>query len=103
MTSRALRLRRDDPCLFQTGAYLPLLAQGPQCDCVCAYARCLDQRFVIVVVPRLILRLAADETSGPLDAQAWGETCIPAPTFCKGVDLVDVFAGVRHRCCRFRL
>ena len=96
LTSRALRLRRDDPCLFQTGAYLPLLAQGPQSDCVCAYARCLDQRIVIVVVPRLILRLAADETSGPLDASAWGETCIPMPTFCKGLDLVDVFTGVRH-------
>ncbi len=96
LTWRALRLRRDDPCLFRFGAYLPLPARGAQAECVCAYARCIEERGVVVVAPRLVNRLVSGAASGPLDASAWGETGLPLPAFCRGRELVDAFTGARH-------
>ncbi|MBS3803207.1 MAG: malto-oligosyltrehalose synthase [Oleiphilaceae bacterium] len=58
LTWLCLSLRRQDPALFQSGAYIPLQVTGPHSDNVCAFARKQGDRVAIVVVPRLLGRFA---------------------------------------------
>ena len=48
--ARALRLRQDDPELFQAGGYEPLEVMGERRPHVLAFARHLGDRAVIVAV-----------------------------------------------------
>jgi (1->4)-alpha-D-glucan 1-alpha-D-glucosylmutase len=52
---RALAARRQDPDLFLQGRYLPLTAEGPQSEQVCAFAREHQGRWLVAVAPRLSL------------------------------------------------
>ncbi|HEX8509231.1 MAG TPA: malto-oligosyltrehalose synthase, partial [Propionibacteriaceae bacterium] len=63
VTTRTLRLRRDNPDAF--AEYAPLAAQGPAADHLLAY----DRGGVIAVATRLPVGLAA--------AGGWGETVLP--------------------------
>lgn len=50
---RALEFRRSHPNLMVHGNYLPLVAEGPGSDHVCAFARERDGQWAVIVVPRL--------------------------------------------------
>jgi (1->4)-alpha-D-glucan 1-alpha-D-glucosylmutase len=80
---QALRFRRAHEELFAHGAYLPLEATGARRDHVCAFARVAGDTtaVAIVVVPRLVARLAGWTERPPLGAEVWGQTrlLLPAP------------------------
>lgn len=83
VTSRLLRLRRDEAELFAQGEYIPLEALGAAQQHLCAFAWKLEtsqgRRGVIVAAPRLIASLltGSADNAAPrllLDASVWGDT-----------------------------
>jgi (1->4)-alpha-D-glucan 1-alpha-D-glucosylmutase len=52
VTYRALQFRKSHPALFAHGDYVPLTARGVHAERVCAFARCCDNRWLVVVAPR---------------------------------------------------
>jgi (1->4)-alpha-D-glucan 1-alpha-D-glucosylmutase len=74
VTQRALQFRGERPDLFRTGEYLPLHAKGTLADCVIAFARKLDGQSVIVIVPRLSVRVGF-----PPIGDRWKDTTIELP------------------------
>ncbi|HEY6988230.1 MAG TPA: hypothetical protein VH369_07600, partial [Bryobacteraceae bacterium] len=62
-----LRVRREHPqCFDQTGRYTPLLVKGSRSEHAIAYLR---GKNVLVLVPRLVWKLAGD----------WGDTALEIP------------------------
>src|SRR5687767_7085600 len=68
VTSRLLRLRRDNPGLFSAGEYLPLRAEGQRAAHVFAFARRHEGKTAVVVVPRLMASV-----------DHWGDTRVTLP------------------------
>jgi (1->4)-alpha-D-glucan 1-alpha-D-glucosylmutase len=79
LTYQALNFRRDHSALFARGDYLVLDAAGARRDHVCAFARCLGDEVVLVVVPRLVVRLTGGQERPPLGAETWGQTRLLLP------------------------
>jgi (1->4)-alpha-D-glucan 1-alpha-D-glucosylmutase len=71
---KALQFRREHAGLFAAGDYIPLPAEGPAKNHLCAYARLLKNEAVVVVVPRFAAKLGAP--SALADATIWEETQI---------------------------
>ena len=59
VTYKALNFRRVQRNLFTQGIYVPLTASGAREDHVVAFARRLDNQWVLVVVPRLGMKLSS--------------------------------------------
>ncbi|PIE83049.1 MAG: 4-alpha-glucanotransferase [Candidatus Contendobacter odensis] len=77
LTWRTLNLRRQHSALFQHGAYIPLTVKGDKADHACAFARRWKNREVIVIAPRLFLRLLEGHTDQqPLGEAVWGDTTL---------------------------
>ncbi|HEX2913563.1 MAG TPA: malto-oligosyltrehalose synthase [Chloroflexia bacterium] len=68
---QALQYRTANPGLFEKGLYLPLGSQGPLAENICAFARSLESKTVITVVPRLLARLRGGRLVDPLGAEIW--------------------------------
>ena len=78
-TIRALlHLRRKEPELFDKGTYLPLPVQGVNRDHLVALARRHGRRFVIALVPRLVLAIAGPRRFA-IGAGTWGDTAVMLP------------------------
>jgi len=78
LTDRALGFRRERPSLFLDGGYLPVEAVGDKADSVCAFARCLEGKWSLTVVPRWTTRLVQGRR-GSLSSLAWGDTTLSLP------------------------
>lgn len=76
---RTLDLRRRHPQIFAEGAYRPLNVRGPRSDHVVAYARSHGDALVVVVVPRLTLRLWPDNLATPPLGAQWRGCHVEAP------------------------
>ncbi len=76
ITSACLRLRRERPGLFRSGAYLPLEVHGDRQDNVIAYARYDENDWAIVVASRLTLGL---DHPGLWPTDGWHGTEIALP------------------------
>lgn len=74
LTYLALNLRRAHHEVFANGAYLPLEAVGEKREHVCAFARVLEDKAVVVVVPRLVARLTGGVERPPLGKETWQDT-----------------------------
>ncbi|MDP9185766.1 MAG: malto-oligosyltrehalose synthase [Verrucomicrobiota bacterium] len=74
LTQRALRFRNEHVELFRSGNYLPLRATGSFADCCLCFARQLDQRSIIVIVPRLSSRIGF-----PPIGERWRDTVVELP------------------------
>jgi (1->4)-alpha-D-glucan 1-alpha-D-glucosylmutase len=74
VTSKLLHLRRAEPELFARGAYQPLQVEGARKDHVFAFARTLENRSCIVVVPRWSAKLMNAAPQFPLGLDVWGDT-----------------------------
>jgi (1->4)-alpha-D-glucan 1-alpha-D-glucosylmutase len=74
LTQNALRCRNEHVDLFQRGNYLPLRASGEFADCCIAFARQLDRRAIVVIVPRLSSRIGF-----PPIGDRWKDTAIELP------------------------
>lgn len=77
LTWRSLALRREHPELFRDGDYLPLAVSGTHADHLCAFARRYGEQLAVIVVPRLVNRLAAG--TDPVGEEVWAETWIQMP------------------------
>ncbi len=85
LIQRLLGLRGRQPELFEKGDYQPLTATGRLANHVCAFARKLDGRRLVVVVPRLLAGLGSDSPE-------WGETALPLTLALEG-PYTDLFSG----------
>ncbi len=74
LTSQVLRCRREHTGLFTTGDYLPADAEGAMRDHVFGFARRYGGEVAVIVVPRLMTRLAAGPEGLPLGAAVWQDT-----------------------------
>jgi (1->4)-alpha-D-glucan 1-alpha-D-glucosylmutase len=90
---QALSFRRAQKTLFGRGDYLALEAAGPHRDHVCAFARCTDHDVVLVVVPRLVVRLTGGVERPPLGLDVWGKTALLLPPHLAGRTYHNVFTG----------
>src|SRR5690606_4870277 len=93
-----LQYRKDQADLFTNGAYQPLQLTGPGERHVIAYARQLQDRCVLVIVPRLYGGLpdasGSESLATPLmPAADWGNTAIVLPDALAGKALHSVFDG----------
>ncbi len=88
VTWQTLSLRGEHQQLFAEGDYLPLEAQGPKREHLCAFARRLDAAEIITIVPRLIVGLTGGIERLPLGAEVWDDTWL---------DLPDAQPGQRYR------
>jgi len=75
LTTKLLQLRRRDPDLFAAGNYVPLSVDGRYKDHVFAFARSLDHRVALLVIPRWTATVMG-QPSLPLGETAWGDTSI---------------------------
>ena len=75
MVQRLLNIRRSDAALFTGGRYTPLEVRGAHSDHIVAFARSTGTAHAIVVAPRMVQRLLADEGHIP----SWGDTEIVLP------------------------
>ncbi|HEY2081985.1 MAG TPA: malto-oligosyltrehalose synthase [Verrucomicrobiae bacterium] len=76
---RALNFRRTQRELFDSGDYLPLTASGGQQEHLCAFARALPGKKIIVVVPRLVFGLASGTEVPPTGDRIWKDTFLTLP------------------------
>jgi maltooligosyltrehalose synthase len=60
---------------------------------VCAFARCAGDDVVLVVVPRLVVRLTGGVERPPLGRDVWGKTVLLLPPHLAGRDYQNVFTG----------
>ncbi len=93
LTYQALNFRRAHEGLFVGGDYLPVEATGPRRDHVCAFARSAGDDAMLVVVPRLVVRLADGAERPPLGPEVWGKTGLLLPPHLAGRSYRNVFTG----------
>jgi (1->4)-alpha-D-glucan 1-alpha-D-glucosylmutase len=79
VTGAALRARRADADLYLRGDYIPLTVSGTRSAHVFAFARMLDGRAVVVIVPRLTATLLPDAATPPLGRRVWADTRVMLP------------------------
>jgi (1->4)-alpha-D-glucan 1-alpha-D-glucosylmutase len=78
MTTSLLQLRADHGRLLREGSYRPLRVRGIRAASVVAFERRGPDSRIVVVVPRLTDRSAANASS--LDGTFWGDTAIRLPS-----------------------
>ncbi|MBM4068288.1 MAG: malto-oligosyltrehalose synthase [Planctomycetes bacterium] len=89
---RVLGFRAAVPELFRAGSYEPLEARGEKAEHVCAFSRSDVDQAALIVVPRLLVRLAGAAETAPLGPGVWGQTLLTLPEG-SGGDFVNLFTG----------
>ncbi len=74
LIQRTLQFRRENVDLFQRGEYLPLRASGTFADCCVSFARKLNDRWIVIIAPRLSSRIGFPPTG-----EKWKDTAIELP------------------------
>ncbi len=87
-TQRLLQLRRRHSELFRQGDYVPLQVTGTFADCVVAFTREHDGKFLLVMVTRLSSRLGF-----PATGERWTDTAIKLPESLLLATANDIFTG----------
>lgn len=75
VTARVLKLRRELPGLFTTGAYTPVEASGALAANIFAFERRMSGRRALVAIPRLVSHLVAREGDLPI-GERWANTTL---------------------------
>jgi (1->4)-alpha-D-glucan 1-alpha-D-glucosylmutase len=86
LTQRLLTFRRENRELFQRGSYQPLNVTGEFADCCIAFAREWNARSVIVLAPRLTMRIGFPPLS-----DLWRDTTVHLPA--EPQHLTDLMTG----------
>jgi (1->4)-alpha-D-glucan 1-alpha-D-glucosylmutase len=94
MLAVGLALRRDRIDLFAKGEYLPLETAGERANHLVAFARRLDNEWLILVATRLPLALLQGTEQPLVPPERWGDTRILLPADVQG-ELRDVATGAR--------
>ena len=74
LTQRLLRFRREHPDLFERGEYLPSQASGTFAECCVSFARRFENKWIVVIAPRLSSRIGF-----PPIGELWKDTAIELP------------------------
>jgi (1->4)-alpha-D-glucan 1-alpha-D-glucosylmutase len=93
VTHRVLSYRRDHPALFDAGGYRSLRAIGRRRRHVCAFVRHREDESLIVVAPRLAVRLTGGSEIWPVGRAAWRDTWLVLPREPVGRRFRNVFTG----------
>jgi (1->4)-alpha-D-glucan 1-alpha-D-glucosylmutase len=89
LTQRLLRFRRDNPQLFLQGSYVPLRTIGAHAESCVAFARERENRWIVVLAPRLTARVGF-----PPIGEAWQDTAVELPqNATSGAGARDLFTG----------
>jgi (1->4)-alpha-D-glucan 1-alpha-D-glucosylmutase len=80
VSQQLLKLRANLPDLFTRGDYTALSAEGPAASHVVAFLRRTEDAAVLVVVPRLVLKLERERKDEPL----WDGTQVSLPVTMQG-------------------
>jgi (1->4)-alpha-D-glucan 1-alpha-D-glucosylmutase len=88
LTQRLLRFRRENPLLFERGSYLPLTVTGEFADCCVAFARELEGKWIVVLVPRLSSRVGF-----PPIGEKWQDTAVELPISFPQGGVTELFTG----------
>jgi (1->4)-alpha-D-glucan 1-alpha-D-glucosylmutase len=96
LTAAGVRLRRDEPELFFSGAYVPLDIETSVAGSLVAFARTLDGRAALFVAPRLIARLMAS-TGLPTGGAAWKTSRVLLPSDLAGRTFRHIVTGAELR------
>jgi (1->4)-alpha-D-glucan 1-alpha-D-glucosylmutase len=91
VTYQMLNFRCAHAAVFMHGDYLPLEAAGPRRDHVCAFARSAGDEVILVVVPRLVVRLTGGVERAPLGPEVWGQTRLLLPPPLAGRRYLNIF------------
>ena len=76
---RVLNFRRNNREIFQQGEYLPLEVKGAKSRHLCAFARRVSGKTVIVAAPRLVAGLMMESELYPLGERVWQDTFLVLP------------------------
>jgi (1->4)-alpha-D-glucan 1-alpha-D-glucosylmutase len=90
---RALTFRRAHEHLFARGSYLPLEAAGQNREHLCAFARSLGSKALIVAAPRLVARLTGGAERAPVGEEVWADTWLPLPPHLAGRAYRNLYTG----------
>ena len=93
LIQRTLRFRRANADLFRSGDYQPLSGTGTASEHVCAFARTLGDRAVVVVAPRLVATLARGRLAPPVGPEFWTDTALVLPPGLADARWRDVLTG----------
>jgi len=93
LTSWALNCRREHPALFTIGEYLPVETGGAKADHVFGFVRRHDAECAVVVIPRLLTRLAPDLDALPLGLDIWQDTVLLLPDIDPNLSWRNVCTG----------
>jgi len=74
LTQRVLQFRREHVELFQNGEYLPVTPSGAFAECCVSFARQLEDKWIVVIAPRLSSRVGF-----PPIAESWQDTALEIP------------------------
>ena len=74
LTQLVLRFRREHPGLFERGEYLPAQASGTFAECCVSFARRFENKWIVVIAPRLSSRIGF-----PPIGELWKDTAIELP------------------------
>jgi (1->4)-alpha-D-glucan 1-alpha-D-glucosylmutase len=85
VTRTLLHLRIEHPILFRDGSYEALAVEGELADHVISFRRSHENSNLVVIVPRLTLRMGAFPTGA-----SWKDTCLRLPF---ATSFRDVFTG----------
>jgi (1->4)-alpha-D-glucan 1-alpha-D-glucosylmutase len=86
LTQRLLRFRREHAELFQRGEYLPLHAHGTFVECCVSFVRVLEDKWIVVVAPRLSSRIGF-----PPVGDLWKDTALELPKTLSLASAHDLF------------
>ncbi len=92
LTQRALQFRREHLDLFQRGSYLPLRAGGTFAECCISFARELNDKWIVVIAPRLSSRIGFPPVGGK-----WQDTAIELPEPLVLENVREIFTGRQIR------
>jgi (1->4)-alpha-D-glucan 1-alpha-D-glucosylmutase len=84
LTHLALSYRRENRELFETGEYIALEASGDKARHVCAFARVVNHKKVIVVAPRFMSVLIPEPEMVPFREAVWGNSYLTLPSEAEG-------------------
>jgi (1->4)-alpha-D-glucan 1-alpha-D-glucosylmutase len=93
LTACGLRLRSREGELILHGGYVPLTADDLGSSHVIGFARCLENRTLLAIVPRLTANLRPSGQTLPVGAAVWGRTRIALPHGCEGRVFRNAFTG----------
>jgi (1->4)-alpha-D-glucan 1-alpha-D-glucosylmutase len=93
LTTAGLRLRREWPDVFSTGAYVPLKTESAVSAGLVAFARSLDTRVILTVVPRLVAPIVSEASPIPLGGDAWKTSRVLLPPELSARTFYDALTG----------